>query len=80
MKDKYGNPVIPIPDQQPKDGGRYQCTGAMPWHRSYPRGPRWTHPDATHVRDDYGSLGSGGSYAEYECPRCGHAFSVMLPD
>ena len=33
-----------------------------------------------HVEDDYGGLCDGGSYATYECKKCGQEVIVQLPD
>ena len=71
---------IDTPTDQPKEARRFICTSSMPYQKSYPKGSRWMHPDSTHVRDDYGSLASGGSYEERHCPVCDLDFTVTLPD
>jgi hypothetical protein len=40
----------------------------------------WRHPDAQFVREDLGSLSSGGSYDVYFCPHCNTTIDVELPD
>lgn len=68
-----------IPDAQPRDNRRFVCIEGLPFCREYPRA-QWKHPASEHVRDDYGSLASGGSYEDRHCPVCGLNFSVQLPD
>jgi hypothetical protein len=57
---------------------RYTCTKTMPYSKDYTG--KWSHPDSKHVRDDYGSLASGGSYEHRKCPNCGLSFRIQLPD
>lgn len=58
-----------------------ECTKDNPWDGvKLENGVRISHPDAIEIAEDYGSLGSGGSHIEYECPHCKHKFLVQLPD
>mgnify|MGYP001602615704 CR=1 FL=1 len=42
--------------------------------------PECKHPEWQHLRDDYGSLASGGSFAVYRCTSCGKRLVEQLAD
>lgn len=43
--------------------------------RPLPKGPRYQHPNAKYVGDDY-----DGCCERYECPDCGTHFKMELPE
>ena len=54
--------------------GRYLCVTGRPMPADPPKDAHWIHPEAKHVdsTSDY--------FESFECPACGHRWSVELPE
>lgn len=55
-----------------------ECTAAKPWDGSSSPRQRVRHADAKEVGDQTDGW-PGGDIATYECPHCGHRWTVELP-
>ena len=53
------------------------CSKADPWDRKERKGVQVAHVNASEIRQRDGY--PGGDLVDYQCPNCGHKFTVELP-